>query len=180
MGSLTNRPPSDSPLLGIREATPLEREATFRLNGASWRGPLSIEQYLAREAHLGNQFLTREGGISYWILVDTTLPEDKRPILSSCETLKKRGWVAKAGKIEEVVTHGVGSVFCNPEYRGRGYAKRMMSELGKVLENGYQQKDETKKGLFSMLYSDIGKVSYYTPYNHHAPISPFPTNPLFT
>ena len=157
MGSLADLPSSDSPSLGLVQATDKEKEKTFRLNGASWRGALCISDYLEREAHLGEQFLTRDGGITYWILVDTTLKADKRPILASCETLRKRAWIAKSGKIEEVVAHGIGSVFCNPKYRGRGYAKRMMAELGKKLETW--QQPEGKKSMFSVLYSDIGKVS---------------------
>ena len=126
MGSLADLPSSDSPSLGLVQATDKEKEKTFRLNGASWRGALCISDYLEREAHLGEQFLTRDGGITYWILVDTTLKADKRPILASCETLRKRAWIAKSGKIEEVVAHGIGSVFCNPKYRGRGYAKALL------------------------------------------------------
>lgn len=58
--------------------------------------------------------------------------------------------------IKDITSHGVGSVFCNPEYRGRGYAHRMINELGKMLDNWQQKNDE--RASFTVLYSDIGKV----------------------
>ena len=58
--------------------------------------------------------------------------------------------------MEEVVSHGIGSVFCRPEFRGKGYARRMMVELGGMLDK-WQQK-EGERAHFTVLYSDIGKV----------------------
>ena len=58
--------------------------------------------------------------------------------------------------MKDVVSHGIGSVFCNPEYRRRGYAQRMMEELGKMLDTWNQERG--KKTEFTVLYSDIGKV----------------------
>ncbi len=84
------------------------------------------------------------------------MPQNERPILGSCESFRKRALVARAGKLEDVISHGIGSVFCNPEYRGRGYAQRMIEELGKKLDT-WNQKDG-KKTDFTVLYSDIGKV----------------------
>lgn len=52
--------------------------------------------------------------------------------------------------------HGVGSVFCADELRGRGYAGRMMKELGTVLKRW--QQNAGVKSCFTVLYSDIGKV----------------------
>lgn len=60
--------------------------------------------------------------------------------------------------MQDIVAHGVGSVFCNPAYRGRGYAGRMMLELGKNLE--VWQQEEGCKAHFTVLYSDIGKEFY--------------------
>ena len=103
-----------------------------------------------------SQAFTKDGGITFWILVDSTLPPNERPVLGSCESLRKRALVARCGKLEEVVSHGIGSVFCNPDYRGRGYAQRMMEELGKKLETWNQENG--KMTDFTVLYSDIGKV----------------------
>jgi hypothetical protein len=176
MGSIENLPPSDSPQLGLRHPTDEELERVFIVNGLSWRGALSIDDYLEREHHLADQLLTKDGGIKYWILVDTTQPENEREILSSCETLKKRAWVAKDGKVTEVAVHGIGSVFCDPQFRGRRYAQRMMRELGTILDAGFQQ-EKGVKGVFSVLYSDIGKVRNVFRISHD--MTTFPLTPSY-
>lgn len=57
--------------------------------------------------------------------------------------------------VEEVVAHGIGSVFTPPECRGKGYARIMLTLLGERLKyhNG-------EAAGFSALYSDIGKVGF--------------------
>lgn len=149
-------PPSNSPSLALLHPTQEEKVETWKLNGASWSGPMSLSLYIRRETHLENQTFTKDGGITFWVLVDSTLPPNKRPLLGSCESFRKRALVARAGKLEDVVSHGIGSVFCNPDYRRRGYAQRMMDELGKKLDTWNQQ--DGRKTDFSVLYSDIGKV----------------------
>jgi hypothetical protein len=92
-------------------------------------------------------------------LTPSSSPPGSRPILASCESLRKRALVRTAdGQVKEVITHGIGSVFCDPKYRGRGYAGRMLQELGEKLKTW--QSDEGKECLFSILYSDIGKKFY--------------------
>lgn len=58
--------------------------------------------------------------------------------------------------MQDVISHGIGSVFCDPVYRGKGYAVRMLSELGKILDTWQQQNED--KADFTVLFSDIGKV----------------------
>lgn len=149
-------PPSDSPNLALLHPTREEKVETWKLNGASWRGTMPLPVYLRRETYLENTPFTKDGGITFWILVDSTLPPNERPILGSCESFRKRALVAKAQKLEDVVSHGIGSVFCNPDYRRRGYAQRMIEELGKKLDTWNQE--DGKKTEFTVLYSDIGKV----------------------
>ena len=151
-----NLPSSDSPNLALLHPTQQEKVETWKLNGSSWRGTMPLSIYLQRETHLESQALTKDGGITFWILVDSTLPVNERPILGSCESFRKRALVARAGRIEDVVTHGIGSVFCNPRYRRRGYAQRMMEELGDKLDTWNQE--DGKRTDFTVLYSDIGKV----------------------
>ena len=155
-------PPSDAPYLTLTEATTAERITTWELNGKIWAGRLSPEAYLRREEHLATQAFTRQGGITFWVLVDGRQQPDHRHVLASCETLRKRALIARAlpdgaGDVEEIVSHGIASVFCNPEYRRKGYAQRMMQELGQKL-NTWQQPDG-RKNSFTVLYSDIGKVA---------------------
>ena len=122
-----------------------------------------MQAYVRREEHLAQQAFTRNGGITYWILVDSTQPPNKREILASCESLRKRALIARAerdgsGDVEEVVSHGIGSVFCDPRFRGRGYAQRMIEDLANKLDT-WQQPDGRKTD-FTVLYSDIGKKFY--------------------
>ena len=96
--------------------------------------------------------------MTFWILVDTASDTDQRTILASCESFRKRALIKDVdGRVREGVSHGIGSVFCNPDFRGHGYASRMLKELGSILDK-WQQKDENAAD-FTVLYSDIGKVT---------------------
>jgi hypothetical protein len=158
-----NLPTGDSPTLSLVQPTEEEQLIQSKLNGAEWRGALSPSAYLRREATLSQQALTKEGGITYWILIDTALKNNPlepdsgtRLPLASCETYRKKALVWRDGKLQEVVSHGIGSVFCAQHLRKRGYAQRMMTELGKTLRT--HQIDDQRECLFTILYSDIGKV----------------------
>lgn len=144
----------------IRLVNPTDEEllAQQSANSCEWRGALSLEAYLRREIHLMNQLSTKDGGLAFWVLVHQPQGESRRQVLCGCETYRKKALVSLNGKVEEVVAHGVGSVFCPPKYRGRGYAGRMMADLGKRLQSW--QSEAGKRVLFSVLYSDIGKQYY--------------------
>src|SRR5579859_2205651 len=119
-------PNSNSPALFLDHPTRLEKLSTWSKSETYWRGALPVEAYFRREVHLSEQAHTRDGGITYWVLVDRDLPRDNRPILSTCESIRKKALVSMGGRVEEVVTHGIGNVFCAVEFRKRGYAGRMM------------------------------------------------------
>ena len=164
MGSLVELPHGSSPDLELVHPTHEEKLIQFNLNGAEWRGALSQEAYLRREDVLAKQDQTKDGGISYWILIDRTAKRNPfdptssaRLPLASCETYRKKALVWKDGELKETICHGIGSVFCAPHLRGRKYAQRMMQELGEALKT--YQTDEKKDCMFSVLFSDIGKVS---------------------
>ncbi|KXX76273.1 Lysine acetyltransferase [Madurella mycetomatis] len=179
-------PDASSPELILTHPTPTERTRTWRLTHPKWGPALSEKDYLAREAYLTTVPLARDGGITHWILTIASLPPDERPVLSSCESTRKRAVVARDGRVEEGAAHGVGSVFTDPQFRGKGYASRMMSELGERLrkwqvigvadrgdgcgdaQNGHGNRvvehgvtaGKRRNSLFSVLYSDIGKKFY--------------------
>jgi len=154
-GHAMDLPDSKSPTLALVHPTEEEKLVFMKDNGVSWRGALNLDQYLRREIHLANQDFTRNGGITYWVLIDTSAKD--RLVLSSCETFRKRALVVRNGKVQDVVAHGIGSVWCPSSLRRRGYAGRMMAELGKKLED-WQGNDQ--EIVCSVLYSDIGKVSH--------------------
>lgn len=162
MGSLPDLPHGSSPHLALVHPTQEELLIQFNLNGAEWRGALSQEAYLRREHVLSQQDQTKDGGISYWILVDKTAKQNPldptssaRLPLASCETYRKKALVWQDGKLQETICHGIGSVFCAPHLRGRKYAQRMMQELGEALKTYQTDKLDC---MFSVLFSDIGKV----------------------
>lgn len=149
-----NLPSSSLPTLALAHPTKKEKTAQFKQNGVSWRGALSLESYLGREEILASQNLTKDGGLTYWVLIDTAAND--RLVLSGCETYRKKALVARNGKVEETITHAIGSVFCSSQLRRRGYTARMMQELSEALRTW---QTEGKECLFSVLFSDIGKVS---------------------
>lgn len=155
-------PDSNSDSLYLTHPTPEEKLATWSLNAVNWGSALSLPDYLEREAYLTTVPLAKDGGVTHWILVDRTLPPNERPILASCESLRKAVLVSQNGEITEAITHGIGSVFSQPKFRGKGYASRMLRELGPILKDW--QVDQNKPGMqscpFSFLYSDIGKKYY--------------------
>lgn len=152
----------DSKSLSLTHPTEKERIATWELNSVNWSGALSLPAYLRREQFLTTVPVSRDGGLTHWILVDKNDAPDHRPIYASCESLRKRSLLAHNGAVKEVISHGIGSVHCNPKYRGRGYASKMMKELAPILQNWQvDEKVESRQSCpFSALYSDIGKTFY--------------------
>ncbi|TVY30198.1 Uncharacterized protein LHYA1_G000745 [Lachnellula hyalina] len=151
-------PLASAPTLTLVHPTPNEKLEVWTENWKNWGTALSLKDYIERETHLADIPPTRDGGVTHWILTDPSLPPDARPILSFCESLRRRTFVSLPSvEVQEGIVHGIGSVFSSPAYRGRGYATRMLSDLGPIL-NTWQQ--EAGKSHFSILYSDIGKKYY--------------------
>ncbi|KAL5330322.1 hypothetical protein ACEPPN_003849 [Leptodophora sp. 'Broadleaf-Isolate-01'] len=155
-------PDSKSPSLYLTNPTPEEKLETWNLNSVNWGTALPLPDYIERERYLTTVPMAENGGITHWVLVDRDLPPNERPILASCESLRKPVLVSKGGVITEGITHGVGSVFSQPKFRGMGYASRMLKELAPILKTW--QVDPNIPGHescpFSILYSDIG-TKYY-------------------
>jgi len=145
---------SKGPGVALENIKPEEAFEQQKLNSTEWKAALPLEAYLRREKTLLQQRLTRQGGLTSWGLVHTS-ESGQRTVLSSCETIRKKALVAMDGHVKEVVSHGVCSVFCRPEYRGKGYAGAMIKALGEKLQTWQTDQQEC---LFSVLWSDIGKV----------------------
>ena len=179
--SAASLPDASSPDLVLVVPSPEERSRTWSLTHPMWGPALAHDDYVTREAYLTTVPLAKDGGITHWILTVSGLPPNERPILSSCESLLKHAIAthppaAAEGRddveVVEGAAHGIASVFTDPQYRGRGYASRMMKELGPRLRNWQVRgKDDTSacapaasdpgpSSLFSVLYSDIGKKFY--------------------
>ncbi|KAI4958246.1 hypothetical protein J4E86_003844 [Alternaria arbusti] len=133
-------PPSNSPHLVIRHPTEGECRTISTNTSAEWKDSLSLAQYLEEGHLLATVPLAQDGGMTTWILVHQDQAPNERKILCSCESFSKRSLTSNtSGSVSENTVHGVASVFSPSEYRGRGYAARMMR---------------------STLYSDIGKEYY--------------------
>jgi hypothetical protein len=163
MGSIADLPHGSSQSLALVHPTAEEKLIQFKLNGSEWRGALSLDAYLRREDVLSSQALTKDDGITYWILIDKSAKSNPldptsstRLPLASCESYRKKALVWRDGEVKETISHGIGSVFCAPHLRGRKYAQRLMQELGEALRT--HQTNEQKECLFTVLFSDIGKV----------------------
>ncbi|EAT83212.1 hypothetical protein HBH56_194460 [Parastagonospora nodorum] len=144
--------------LCLAHPTQEELISIWNHTAASWIDSLSISAYLEESQHMATAPLARDGGMTNWILVDGRLPPGKRAILSSCESFRKRALTSdQDGNVTATIIHGIASVFCFPEHRGRSYTKRLMQELAKELPKW--QIDDTSC-IGSILYSDIGKEYY--------------------
>lgn len=172
--SVDGLPSAEHPDLVLTESTKAELQHVWGLHHPMWGPALKHEDYLAREEFLMTVPLARNGGVTHWILTDRNAPPDNRPIYASCESLRKRALASRLGPdgpvVQEGIAHGIASVFTNPQYRGKGYASRMMKELGPKLAEWDEGRKDPKKNqnqengvtrsLFSVLYSDIGKNFY--------------------
>lgn len=125
----------------LRPATAQEVYYVHELNAAAWAGALDVETYHDREQTLASTPLTRNGGLSTWVLVDPA--DDPHKILSSCETTKKQALISTpringdtVSTVRQVTAHGVGSVFTPEEHRGKGYAGTMLQLLAESLKRG--------------------------------------------
>ncbi|KAK3324476.1 hypothetical protein B0T19DRAFT_428673 [Cercophora scortea] len=162
-------PNADSPLLGLRHPTKKECIRIWRLTSLSWRDSLDESQFLEESAYLLTIPLAKDGGMTLWLLTDTTLPPDNRPILCSCETFLKKTLVSNpSGGTSDKNLHGIASVFTDPQYRRRGYGRRMMRELSRELRDFHFDRE---MNVGAVLYSDIGK-QYYAALGW----KPFPNN----
>ncbi|GIJ99563.1 hypothetical protein Aspvir_001697 [Aspergillus viridinutans] len=146
-------PDSTSPDLHLSHPTDEENLRIWKLTSNEWKDALTIPQYLEESAYLMAIPLARNKGMTQWILVDRTLAPNQRPILASCETFRKLSLLSYPMKHSQlVVVHGIASVYCNPDYRGRGYASRLLKELNKTLPTWQY---EGKPCVASVLFSDI-------------------------
>ncbi|KYK59168.1 hypothetical protein DCS_00298 [Drechmeria coniospora] len=138
-----------------------EQIRTWTRTHPAWGASYPLDKYLERERHLLDVPLARDGGITQWILTDPSLShaDDQRPVLSSCETLRKAAFVRGAdGVVQRVWAHGVASVFTYPEFRSQGYARTMLELITQRLTR--EESELPGDAAFSILFSDIGKTYY--------------------
>ncbi|KAG5979557.1 hypothetical protein E4U55_005019 [Claviceps digitariae] len=156
----------------LAKATPDERIDTWLRHQPHWGSSFTPQAYVSREERLLDLRLTKDGGLTTWILTqDTTTTNNSidgtnntnnasgRQILSSLETYRKRAIVRDPnGTVRDVTAHGIATVFTAPENRRKGYCSKLLSLLADELT--HQQSHEPGSAEFSILFSDIGKTFY--------------------
>jgi GNAT superfamily N-acetyltransferase len=163
---LSSMPAADAPNVQLVPPTDNERINQWNITAVSWRGPQTIQAFVDRELGLATQLGIKDGGIKHWILVDENekvAEGANRTILCSCETLRRKAIVSKVGTdgkraVESTWCYGVAGVHTRKEFRGKGYGRRMISDIGKKMR-GEQENYGMEKPLFSVLYSAVGVVS---------------------
>ncbi|KUI73381.1 hypothetical protein VM1G_08952 [Cytospora mali] len=135
------------------KADPELQKTAWRLNGVAWAAPMSIDDYVAREYHLSQQDLSKEGRCIYWVL---THKDDPTHVVASCESVKKTIFIAGHGTgindgFVEATGYAIASVYTNPKYRRLGMAGYMLRKLQEHMDADSE---------CSVLYSDIGKLYY--------------------
>ncbi|KOS22946.1 Lysine acetyltransferase [Escovopsis weberi] len=166
MASDLKLPDASSVDLVLTNPTADERRQIWSQNYPEWGRGLTHQSYLDREAYILDIPMSKNGGLTNWILTTTAAgPRDgpvseaiPRPILASCETLKRQVMLrGEDGVVRDVWGYGIASVFTFKELRGRGYASRMMAMLHDHL---FKLHRESGDSPCSVLYSDIGNKFY--------------------
>lgn len=151
-------PPPEASYLELQVPSHAELQEIYRMSFAEWGDSLTLPQFLEESDFLAAIPLAKDRGMDSWILTDNRVPVDKRPILASCETFRKRALVVnRDGQLSERMIHGIASVFVNPSHRRQGYAASLMRHLKKQMPSWDVG---PLKSVGSILYSDIGPAYY--------------------
>lgn len=143
----------DPSTLILRKATPDEKLACWRANGASWAGKLTLDDYVSRETVNGSGDLGRDGGIRYWAFTAPATDGGMggQEIYGAVESIRKPVVVKTSdGGFSLEWSYGAASVFVPTRYRGKKIAAWMMRRLGEWFDS------EEAGCRFSVLYSDVG------------------------
>lgn len=142
--------------VSFHEATLEERNRAWEVNGISWAGPLSVEQYVGREAHLSETALCRNpqgpkpAGTKYWVVTR----KSDGDIVAACESTLKTVLIAdQESGYREGRAWAIASVYTPARYRKQGMAGYLLNEVKKWF-------DGEGDSECSALYSDIGVVCY--------------------
>ena len=159
-------PGSEATNLCLVRPTQEELSRIYRVTFTEWGDALTLAEFLEESEFLTQVPLAKEGRMASWILTENDKPENERRCFCSCETFSKRTFVVdKDGNLSENIVHGIASVFVNPQYRNKGFGRRLMRELAQLLP---KRRMIQLHSIGSVLYSDIGTL-YYTKLGWPAP-----------
>lgn len=120
-------------------------------NSSHWRGNLTSEQYSASEIALDKKLSSLGMQMRRFVLEETV--NGRRSVVCSMEALQRVAYVKRAGyKPTPVANYVLDCVYTPQEYRGNGYALKLVEEVCEHL---------SRDGVCLItLWSDIG--DYYT------------------
>ncbi|KAG8163503.1 hypothetical protein KVR01_006800 [Diaporthe batatas] len=137
----------DGPVeVAVGEATPEQQLECCRLAGTAFAAPLSQDQYVELERHLGSLPLAVPRARRYWCLYPINNPNC---ILATCKTLHRFILVKEGAKVTENDGYCIASVITNPDYRKAGLASMLMGHVAEWM-------DGPGAATASMLYTSIG------------------------
>ncbi|KAK7931322.1 hypothetical protein PG985_002034 [Apiospora marii] len=132
-----------------------------QLAAAAFGAPLSEQDYLKREAYLGQQPLTRHGGWRTWCIRLTNAGPPVGQVVAACTTIQRSllvwgegGEGGDGGVVGEKKGYCIASVVTHPDFRGRGLASALLERLGRWL-------DGPGGAAASMLYTSIENCSKF-------------------
>lgn len=127
------------------EATVEQQTNCYALAAGAWGSYLDEDEVIAREKHLAEQTLARNGGCQTWCLYRQ---DDHSQILSTCKTIRRDFIVSGSGGNRDIRGCCVSSVYTPLLYRGHGLASQMLRNVAQWL-------DGPGKAAVSLLYSGI-------------------------
>ncbi|KAF3048009.1 hypothetical protein E8E12_006259 [Didymella heteroderae] len=129
------------------EATARQQHECYTLAASAWGSYLDEDEVIAREVHLSEQSLARNGGSRTWCLYRQ---DDHDQILSTCKTVRRDFILQDLGGVREVEGYCITSVYTPLLYRGHGLASHLLKHV-------LQWLDGPGKAAVSVLYSGIPK-----------------------
>ena len=127
------------------EATSQQKPQCYALSARSWGSYLDEDEVIAREEHLVEQSLARNGGCRLWCLYRQ---DDHDQVFSTCKTVRRTFLMADKQGAHEILGYCVSSVSTALPYRGHGLACFMLQHVAQWL-------DGVGDAAVSVLYSGM-------------------------
>ncbi|OUT23804.1 hypothetical protein CAS74_000174 [Pichia kudriavzevii] len=127
-------------------------EACQAANYKTWGQPFTLKQYQYRDWLNYSTDYDKLGVNDHYFI----LKNDKGAVVSACEVIMRDSVVKTKDGLQKARTGTIGSVYTPHEYRGQGYASKLLTELSKHLDTKYLSNEWD----CCLLYSEIG--DYYS------------------
>lgn len=136
-------------------------------NHVEWGGGMTIDQYLLREKGCRVRLTSESTRMTNWAL-QVKNDRGEWEIVSACETQRRQAYLKVKGQpVETTINQSIGAVFTAEQYRGKGYAAKMLEAVTKVLKTWQLPEnlsEEAKDHVLLTLWSDVG--DYYSRFGY--------------